>query len=78
MICDVACWFRLLGDCVTSSIRRQLVWARPPLADMPLWNATLVRGKIVAIMRCADACTLHARGLCSGSVCIARCIPKTR
>jgi len=29
----------------------RLVFARPPYADVPLWNAEDVRGKIVAIMR---------------------------
>jgi hypothetical protein len=29
----------------------RLVFARPPYADVPLWNASDVRGKVVAIMR---------------------------
>ena len=33
------------------NVRGRLVWARPPFADMPLWNADAVRGNIVAIMR---------------------------
>ena len=27
------------------------MWARPPFADIPLWNAEKVRGNIVAIVR---------------------------
>ena len=33
------------------NVRGRVVWARPPFADMPLWNADAVRGNIVAIMR---------------------------
>ena len=29
----------------------RLVWARPPLADVPLWNAHEVRGKIAVVLR---------------------------
>jgi len=32
-------------------VTARLVWARPMHADMPLWNASECRGKIVAIMR---------------------------
>jgi hypothetical protein len=33
------------------NVRGRLVWARPPFADMPLWNADKVAGNIVAIVR---------------------------
>ena len=35
----------------SKDVRGKLVWARPPFADMPLWNAEQVKGKIVAIVR---------------------------
>ena len=35
----------------SADVKGTLVWARPPFADMPLWNAEQVRGKIVAIVR---------------------------
>ena len=33
-------------------VTARLVWARPMHAEMPLWNASECRGKIVAIMQC--------------------------
>ena len=43
---------KLAGNFPTAKdVKARLVWARPPFADMPLWNAEKVRGQIVAIVR---------------------------
>ena len=48
-------------------VTARLVWARPMHADMPLWNASECRGKIVAIMRGprkpAPSCSFSIKGL---------------
>jgi hypothetical protein len=53
-------------------VTARLVWARPMHADMPLWNASECRGKIVAIMRGprkpAPSCSFSIKGMSLASL----------
>ena len=46
---DFNAWHLVSG--IGMFITGQIVWARPPCAEIPLWNEHDVRGKIVAIRR---------------------------